>query len=455
MRLTMDQKRALTGKLAAHYRGLKGRAARTQVLNDVVRATEYNRHYAAWVCRNFDKERIVRATDGTVIRLVVGRRNKRHCRARPRKYDGAVKSLLVYVWDCFDQMCGKRLVALLPQMLALLLKYKKVSKTDATYQKLQQISAATIDRLLKEERARRRLKGIAHTRPSTALKNSIPVVVSSELRTEEPGHYQIDLVGHDGGNPNGHFAFTLTAVELYSGWVEPRSMLNKAHRWSKQAIESVKSSSPIAVKSLHSDNDSSFLNEPLQSWCAQHSIPYRRARPYHSNDTCYVEQKNYNIVRQTVGYARYETEEEVALMGKLYEKLRLLINYFYPSMKLLEKKRVNGRIRKRYDRPKTPAARLLESAVVPAAAKRRLRQQLRTLDPLVLRKQISDMQTRLLTLVRRKDMKILYPGPAYPGARERMKAEIYGTRQDRIPAVIKAKEAHEAQGPKKRIAAIP
>jgi len=429
MRLTMEQKRAVSAKMASKYRGQPGRKARGQVLDQVVELTQYNRHYAAWVLRHLGKTRLVQALDGTLVKLVVGRRNRRRAAARPRKYDEPVKRLLLYLWDCFDQMCGKRLAALLPQLLPLLLKYNKLKRSDPAYQKLLQISPATIDRLLKAERARRRLKGIAHTRPSTALKNSVPVVTSSELNRQEPGHYQIDLVGHDGGNPNGHFAFTLTAVELFSGWVEPCSLLNRAHRWSKEGILKVQQHSPVPLKSLHSDNDSSFLNEPLQRWCAQQSIPFRRGRPYHSNDTCYVEQKNYNIVRQAVGYARYETQEEVALLGQLYEKLRLLINFFYPSMKLLEKKRVNGRIRKRYEKAKTPAARLLESDAVAASTKRRLRQQMRVLDPLQLRRQISQIQGRLLKLVRSKNLKVLYPGPSYPEAHQRMEARLFPARK--------------------------
>jgi hypothetical protein len=251
-------------------------------------------------------------------------------------------------------------------------------------------------------------------------------VISSELPVDEPGHYQLDLVGHDGGNPNGQFAFTLNAVELFSGWVEPRILLNKAHRWSQQAMKSIQNASPLPLKGLHSDNDSAFLNEPLQSWCATQGIPYTRARPYHSNDTCYVEQKNYNIVRQAVGYARYETPEEVELIERLYENLRLLINFFYPSMKLLEKKRVGSRIHKHYDPPKTPARRLLDSGAIPAQIQSALRQQLHALDPLVLKGNIARIQTQLLALIRSKNMKVQYPGPAYPQARERKDRMLFG-----------------------------
>ena len=127
-------------------------------------------------------------------------------------------------------------------------------------------------------------------------------MISSELPVGEPGRFQIDLVGPDGGNPNGYFAFSLNAVELYSGWVEPRILLNKARRWVKKAVQSVKTTTVLTIKSLHSDNDSAFINEPLQAWCRLEGSAFSGGRPYHSNDTCDVEQKNCNIVREALGY---------------------------------------------------------------------------------------------------------------------------------------------------------
>ncbi len=427
----MSEKRAVTGKQAAGYRAARSRKERCRIIEGVVKHAGYSRHYAGWLLRNFGTSRLASGGDGKPVRLVVGQRNTRQPVVRPRKYGEAVRKVLVWLWDCFDQMCGKRLVAVLPALLPTLVKHKLVAKGGVVYQRLSQISAATIDRLLRAERTKRRLKGISHTKPSTALKNMIPIVISSELSRDEPGHYQIDLVGHDGGNPNGHFAFTLTAVELFSGWVELSPLLNKANRWAKEATKAVKTRSPVPLKDLHSDSDSAFINESVQSWCLQQHppIPYRRGRPYHSNDTCYVEQKNGNIVRGAVGYARYETEEEVALLRQLYDDLRLLTNFFYPSVKLLEKKRVNGRIRKRYDEPKTPARRLLDCPAVSWQAKRLLRSCASTLDPFVLKSRITKLQGRLLTLVRRKNMQILYPGPSYPQATERMTARLFPGRR--------------------------
>lgn len=426
MRLTMEQKRAVTGKLASKYRGSASKKQRSRMLDEVQELTGYNRHYAAWLLRNYGKRRAMKDAQGQPVQLVVGKKNKRRATQRRCTYDRAVRKEILFLWDCFDQMCGKRLVAMLPDLLPVLVRRQRIRNDEEVYEKLIRISAATVDRMLREERKKRRLKGNTHTKPSSILKSQIPILISSELNRTVAGHYQIDLVGHDGGNPNGHFAFTLNAVELSSGWIEPQILLNKAHRWAKEAIGRINTISPVPILSFHSDNDSSFLNEHLQRWCQQHNIHYTRSRPYHCNDTCYVEQKNYNIVRQAVGYARYETEEEVALMGSLYEKLRLLINFFYPSMKLLEKHRQGARIHKTYDKPRTPFRRLLDNPAVPTSIKIKLRHKKRQLDPLLMKAQITKLQGQLLEMVRNKNMQILYPGPSYPGATEKMKKQLFG-----------------------------
>jgi hypothetical protein len=337
-----------------------------------------------------------------------------------------VQREIVFLWRYFDKLCGKRLVVLIADVISSLIEHGRVSDNGEVHQKLLQISASTVDRILKPERAKERLKGNTHTTPTQQLKSQIPIVISSELNREQPGHYQIDLVGHDGGNPNGHFAFSLCAIELSSGWVEPQPMLNKAQSWTLKALQRVTQLSPMPVRSLHSDNDSAFLNHLLQSWCAQNAIPYSRGRPYHSNDTCYVEQKNFNLIRQAVGYARFETEEEVALIGQLYEKLRLLVNFFYPSVKLLSKERIDGRIRKSYDAPKSPCRRLLDNPQLSTVIKIKLRHQRRALDPLTLKDEIVRMQDKLLELVRRKNLQILYPGPPDPKATEKMRRHLFG-----------------------------
>jgi len=130
MRLTMDQKRTVTGKLAERYRGCSGRKKRARILTEVQELSGYNRHYAAWLLRNFGKTRPLQGLQGQSVHLVVGRRNPRRPALRPRKYDQAVKKWLLLLWE-----------------------REGLNKADPAYQKLLQISAATIDRLPKEVRA--------------------------------------------------------------------------------------------------------------------------------------------------------------------------------------------------------------------------------------------------------------------------------------------------------------
>jgi hypothetical protein len=95
MRFTMDQKRAVIGKLAAKYRRCRTRRQRAKVLEDVQELTGYNRHYAAWLLRNFGRTRLLRDAEGKPVRLVVGRCNPRRPAVRPHTYDEAVKKILV------------------------------------------------------------------------------------------------------------------------------------------------------------------------------------------------------------------------------------------------------------------------------------------------------------------------------------------------------------------------
>jgi len=88
------------------------------------------------------------------------------------------------------------------------------------------------------------------------------------------------------------------AVELtgyhrkYAPWLfEPRPVINEAHRWTTEALKSIHKDAPVPMRSFHSDNDSAFINEQFQGWCAQMGIRYTRSRPYHSNDPCYIEQR--------------------------------------------------------------------------------------------------------------------------------------------------------------------
>jgi hypothetical protein len=127
-------------------------------------------------------------------------------------------------------------------------------------------------------------------------------------------------------------------------------------------------------------------------------ITFTRSRPHMKNDSCYVEQKNYSVVRRTVGYQRYDSDEELETLNELYGYLRLYTNFFLPVMKLREKVRTGSKVKKIYDEPKTPYLRLLESDFISEARKQNLSDIYVKLNPAELKRQISRLQDKLLKL---------------------------------------------------------
>jgi hypothetical protein len=215
-----------------------------------------------------------------------------------------------------------------------------------------------------------------------------------------PGDFAFDPVAHCGAWASGQFCKTLTGTSSYSGWVEERSLLNGANKWVAEAIEDIRASLPFPLTGGHYDNGMEFINKPLLEWCLAKHIKASRSRPYHKNDNCFAEQKNYDAVRKTVGYFRFDTPAEQEALAEVYQYLCPLYNYWYPSFRLIDKeKREDGRYHKIYEKsPKTPYQRLLESAEVSEKSKAELRRRKNGSDPVALNSQLNRAIQRLLKL---------------------------------------------------------
>jgi len=264
-----------------------------------------------------------------------------------------------------------------------------------TREKLLRISAATIDRLLRAERHKYVLRGQARTKPGTLLKHQIPIRTFAEWDEQQPGFGEVDLVGHDGGVAAGDYCQTLDFTDIATTWTETRAVRNKAQAHVFAALQKVRKDLPFGLLGLDSDNGSEFINDQLLRYCRQEKITFTRSRPYRKNDNCYVEQKNYSIVRRAVGYARYDTDEQGELLNELYSYLRLYTNFFLPTMKLKYKERVGSKVKKSYDKPLTPYQRVLQAKLVSKAAKDRLRAKYATLNPAALKRKLERLQQRL------------------------------------------------------------
>jgi len=386
MGLTMKERKAVTAVMRARYRRA-GKKQKGCLLDELVALTGYNRWYAVGLLRGHGPP-----PGGQHGRAAV------HPRRRPRVYDAAVLAALRQVWIIMDCICGKRLAAVLPEMIAVLERHGELELAPATRQKLCAISAASIDRLLAAERRRLNVRGRSGTKPGTLLKHQIPIRTFAEWDQTQPGFVEIDLVGHDGGLAQGDFCQTLDVTDVASGWTETEAVINKAQAWVFEALQHVRARLPFALKGIDSDNGSEFINNHLLRYTQQERITFTRGRAWKKNDGCFVEQKNYSVVRRSVGYARYEGSAHVRLLNELYAELRLYTNFFQPVMKLLTKERHGAKVKKTYDRPRTPYQRLCSSTALSKQAKQQLRAQYAALNPAELKRNIVRLQSRLLRI---------------------------------------------------------
>lgn len=392
MGLTAKEKISATKVTAPRYQKATKKQKRT-ILEEFVALTGYDRCYAARLLRNHGKK--VYINRNTVI---VGDVSKKIKKPRPRFYDQIVLTVLTQIWLIMDCVCGKRLAPILPDLIPILQKHHEITLDEVTKVKLLTISAATIDRLLKAERKKYQLKGRSHTKPGTLLKHQIPIRTFSEWSEHRPGFVEIDLVGHDGGNSSGDFAHTLDVTDVCTGWTEMQAVKNKAQCWVFEALKDIRDRLPFDLLGIDSDNGSEFINDELYRYCVAEKITFTRARSYRKNDNCFVEQKNYSVVRRAVGYMRYDTSAELNMLNELYEYLRLYNNYFQPVMKLLEKTRIGSKVKKKYDKPQTPYHRVLASPDISKETKKWLQKEFAKLNPAELKRQISKLQNKLIKL---------------------------------------------------------
>jgi hypothetical protein len=169
MRLTMSDRKAVIKAWSSQYRKTS-KKEKGRILDELVALTEYNRWYVVGLLRWDGK--VIRA--GRRVRLV-GDLRKKIKRARHRLYDETVLGGLKEIWAIMDCICGKRLVAILPEVIPILEKHREIVLDAITRKKLFSISASSIDRLLAPERRKWMLRGRSGTKPGTLLKHQIPM----------------------------------------------------------------------------------------------------------------------------------------------------------------------------------------------------------------------------------------------------------------------------------------
>ncbi len=349
-----------------------------RILDEVCQVCGYNRKYAI---------RLLNASPPSV------HTPSQHRAGRVPQYTHPdILRFLKRLWKAGNLPCGKRLNAMIP----LWLPFDESIAREAR-ERLQTISAATIDRLLAPVRRLHTKCGLATTKPGSLLKKHIPIK-TNQWDEHIPGFLEADTVAHCGSSMAGMFAFTLNAVDIATNWSEQRALWGKGERSTLEALTSIEAALPFRVRGFDCDNGSEFINWTILAHYTKRKRPvaYTRSREYHKNDNAHVEEKNWTHVRQYLGYERFNDPTIVPLLNDLYtNEWRLLMNFFLPSVKLTSKQRVKSRIIKTYDPPKTPLHRVLQSPHVAPQRKRELKSLFHQLNPFLLQ-QCVDKKIRLI-----------------------------------------------------------
>lgn len=366
------------------------RKEKTEILNEYCRNTGQDRKYSI-----------------KKFRYKVKLKKKGERKPRKEHYDGQVTATLVKIWKIFDYPCGQRLKPLLETEIDKLRNLGELGCDDETTSKLKNISIATIDRKLEHEKHVLWQKRKYKKSQNPLLCHMVPIKTAGEMDRSRPGGVQIDCVEHCGSSASGEYVNTLAAIDLFSGWWEGEGVMGKGQERALIGLENINGRYPFPWLEIHPDNGGNILNYHVFGWTQERGIDYSRSRPYKKNDNCFIEQKNSTHVRKIVGYLRYDTEEEFNIINDLYRnELRLFKNFFQPTIKLIQKIRLKGKIHRKYDKAKTPYCRLMKSNHISEEKKQELKAIYDSLNPAELKRKI-DHKLRMLYRAYQKKKSLL------------------------------------------------
>jgi Integrase core domain len=383
----------LVRALAPRY-GHVSKSEKGQILDQVCEVTGYTRKHALTLLMNPppDEPRVKR---------------KRH---RSPSYGPAEVELLRLCWLVTDGICSKRLAPFLPELLDRLRRRQALREFPIAVQAhVAGMSPATVDRALKPLREQTKARrGISTTKAGTLLKRQIPIRTFAEWADVRPGFFEMDLVAHSGWSGAGQFLYTLSMVDVATGWVACAGLRDKRSETVFHALQRLRAELPFRILGLDSDNGTEFINRELLEYCTDQGITFTRSRPYLKNDTCHVEQKNWAVVRRLVGYDRLESPA-LAALERIHDLDGDYINFLHPVRKLVSKTHSGPRVTRRYNLARTPFHRLLDSGVLSMKMTKHLNKRSKDIDPYRLKVQLESAQRTLAARAARSDSYVRQP----------------------------------------------
>lgn len=328
---------------------------------------------------------------------------------RPKKFTAETDAALAWVWEQYDYPSAERLKPQIHEAIRIFVRDGMWTYSEQATEQLWHMSLGAMKlRTVAMAKKRGLARGSSTTRSGALLKN-IPVFFGSWAH-KPAGYGQIDTVVHSGPKLMGSMVYTVNYVDVATYWQEPVAQLNKGERATLASMTTIRRRLPFPWLGCHPDTGGEFINELAYNWCQANGIELTRSRPYKKNDNAFVEQRNLVVVRKYVGFGRYDCPEAVVAMNELYAALRLYLNFFQPTFKLVEKRKVvrttdGQQVRKHYQRVyddvRTPYQRVLDRPDIDQQVKAQLTTQYETLNPKTLRETIHAL-TRKLERIQRE-----------------------------------------------------
>jgi hypothetical protein len=319
-------------------------------------------------------------------------------RGRKPIYGMTHKELLKEAWILLHFPSSRRLAAALPDVIDNLERHGYWQLETPFKQQMLQMSHGTMDRLLRINRKRLNPFGRSTTKPGTLLKSQIPIRRGTDWDDACVGFMEIDLVAHCGHSTKGEFALTLNATDIKTGWTECQAVRNKARVHTLEAMKRIEQRLPFPLRGIDSDNGSEFINMHFLNYCQEKDLCFTRSRPNRSNDGCYVEQKNWSVVRHLIGYDRFEGQKAVDVLNQYYELLSILNNFFLPSQKLIQRVRDGSKVIRKHDIAASPYRRLLIEDTLCSDQKEELHEFFESLDLISIQKEMGKRLAQLQSL---------------------------------------------------------
>lgn len=312
------------------------------------------------------------------------------------RYDERFHAALLVCWHAANDICAERLQPFLPELAPKLEELGELEIADDTRYLLTTASIATVYRHLKQAK-RRSVVPFGTTKPGNLLKSQIAIRYG-RWDEENPGWLESDTVAHGGDSAEGQFIHSYNFVDIATAWTEQVATMGKGERATVAGLKEMQGRFPFPILGIDSDNGGEYINHHLYAFCKQEKMTFTRSRRYKKNDNAHVEQKNWEAIRKMVGYARFDTEQQLQILNELYRgPLSLYLNFFQPTRKRKAKETNvdTGKSKKYYFEAKTPYQRVMEHPLVPETTKAMVQSEYSKLNPVKLLAEIRTLLTRL------------------------------------------------------------